>query len=40
MHRAQHLDLSGRVEPEAMGQPVGHDVDDQVGDLLGLLLGE
>jgi hypothetical protein len=40
MHRAQHLHVAGRVEPEAARQPVGHDLDDQVGDPVGVVLGE
>jgi hypothetical protein len=39
VHRAQHLDVTG-VEAEVVGQPVGHDIHDQVGDLLRLVLGE
>src|SRR4029453_9032261 len=39
MHGAQHLDVT-RVEPEATGQAVGHDVYDEVGDLLSVLFGE
>jgi hypothetical protein len=40
MHRAQHLHLLSRVEPEAARQPVGHDLHDQVGDPVGIVLGK
>jgi hypothetical protein len=40
MHRAQHLHVASGVEPKPTGQAAGHDVHDQLGDPLGILLSE
>jgi hypothetical protein len=40
VHGAQDLDLPTRVQAEPAGQTVGDDVHHQLGDLLGILLGE
>ena len=40
MHGAEHLHVAPRIKPEAAWQTVGHDVDDQVGQALGVVLGE
>ena len=40
MHGAEHLHVAPGIQPEAARHAVGHDVDDQVGHALGVVLGE
>ena len=40
MHRAEHLHVAARIQAKLPGQAVGDDVDDEVGDLLRVILGE